>query len=177
METSLNQIWKKGKILGEIDLIFVTIGNTYGFSRLIKEMDEIAKNIEEEVIMQIGETIYEPKNAKYFRFSSIIEMNELYGRSRIVICHGGVGSIISAIEYAKPVIVVPRKKEYGEVIDDHQLEITRELENDGIIRAVYNINGLRNILNEPTNFSGIIKKENLLTRKLKEYLNQLNNTT
>ena len=171
METSFRTIWKKGKMLGEVNMIFVTIGTMYGFPRLIKEMDDIADGIDEEVIMQIGETIYEPKNTKYFRFTSREEMNQLYKNSRIVICHAGVGSILSAIEYAKPVIVIPRRKEYGEVIDDHQLEIARELENEGIINAVYDINELRNILKEPINNNiNIGKRENILVRELKEYL-------
>lgn len=153
-------------------MIFVTIGTMYGFKRLIKEMDEIAKDIDEEVIMQIGETTYEPKNSRYFRFASRQEMNKMYSDSRVVICHAGVGSILSAMEYLKPIIVIPRRKEYGEIIDDHQLEITRELENEGIIKAVYNTNEIINILKEPINFHNI-RKENVLARKLKEYLNQL----
>lgn len=176
MEASFKKIWKKSGILGEINMIFVTIGTMYGFQRLIKEMDEIAKDIEEDVIMQIGETIYEPKNTRYFRFSSREEMNKIYKDARIIICHAGVGSIISALDYMKPVIVIPRKKEFGEVIDDHQIEITRELESEGIINAIYDINELRNILKEKVNFHNTInnnKKENLLARKLKEYLNEL----
>lgn len=151
-------------------MIFVTIGTMYGFPRLINEMDEIAKIIDEEVIMQIGETTYEPIYAKYFRTGSREDMNRIYKNSRIVVSHAGVGSIISAIELMKPVIVIPRRKEYGEVIDDHQIEITKELEKEGIIKAVYDIKELKNVLNEPINFSGT-KKENLLTKRLNEYLN------
>jgi len=91
-----------------------------------------------------------------------------------VISHGGIGTILSALEYMKPIIVIPRRKEYGEIIDDHQFETTRELENEGIIKAAYNINELRNILMEPINFSFNPKKENVLAIKLKNYLNQLN---
>ncbi len=174
METSFRKIWEKSKILGENNLIFVTIGTMYGFQRLIKEMDEIAKNIAEEVIMQIGKTAYEPKNTGYFRFASRHMMNKMYRDSRVVICHAGVGSILSAMEYKKPIIVMPRRKEYGEVIDDHQFEITKELESEGIIKAAYDTYELRNIFNYPINFHNGIKKKNTLARELKEYLNQLN---
>lgn len=150
-------------------MIFVTIGTMYGFPRLIKEMDEIAKNIDEEVIMQIGETKYEPRNTKYFRFKSREELSRIYLNSRVVVSHAGVGSILSALDYMKPVIVVPRRKEYGEVIDDHQIEITRELDNEGIIDAIYDIKQLKDILKKPI-IPRIIKKEIVLTRKLKEYI-------
>lgn len=155
-------------------MIFVTIGTMYGFPRLIMEMDKIAENTKEEIIMQIGQTEYEPKNTKYFRFASRVEMNQIFMKSRVVISHGGIGTILSALEYMKPIIVIPRRKEYGEIIDDHQFETTRELENEGIIKAAYNINELRNILMEPINFSFNPKKENVLAIKLKNYLNQLN---
>lgn len=174
MEFYVKNIWKKGKILGKTTMIFVTIGTMYGYPRLINEMDNIARDIDEEVIMQIGETTYEPNNAKYFRFCSREEMSDIIEKSRIVVCHAGVGSIMSAIEHAKPVIVIPRRKEYNEVIDDHQLEIARELEKDGIVKAVYDLKELKNILNVPINFYGTLEKENLLSMKLREYLNQLN---
>lgn len=170
MAIYVKNIWKKSKILGEDNLIFVIVGTMYGFPRLIKEMDEIAKDIDEDVIMQIGETIYEPKNAKYFRFTSNGELAKLYNDARIVVCHSGVGTILTALEYGKIVVVVPRLKIYGEHIDDHQLEITKELEKEAMINAVYDINNLRNMLDKPINFPSKTKKENMLSIKLKEYL-------
>ena len=170
MEFYVKNIWEKSKILGENNLIFVIVGTMYGFPRLIKEMDEIAKDIDEDVIMQIGKTNYEPKNAKYFRFTSNGELTKLYDNARIVVCHSGVGTILTALEHGKIVVVVPRLKIYGEHIDDHQLEITRELEKEAMINAVYDISDLRNILNNPINFPSKTKKENMLSIKLKEYL-------
>lgn len=161
-------------------MIFVTIGTMYGFSRLIKEMDKIAGQIEEEVIMQIGETKYEPVNTKYFRYASREEMNEIYKNSRIVVCHAGIGSIISALEYKKSIIVVPRSKEYEEAIDDHQFEITRELEKEGMINAIFDIRQLNNVLmnkisdNNEKNHNNDGNRNTELIKSLKEYINQIN---
>ena len=42
-------------------MIFVTVGtHDQGFKRLVKKMDEIAGQIDEEVVMQIGSTDYKP---------------------------------------------------------------------------------------------------------------------
>jgi len=152
----------------------VTIGLLYGFDRLIKEMDEIAGRMDEEVIMQIGETAYEPKNARYFRFASKEEMDGLYDDARVVVCHAGVGSILTALEHGKPVIAVPRRKKYGEHIDDHQLDIAGEMEKEGRITVVHDVGELEGALSDVSTASGIkVTDTNTLTKKLKEYVDGL----
>ena len=48
-------------------MILVTVGTHYlSFDRLIKKIDEIALSIDEEIIAQIGNSKYKPKNIKYF---------------------------------------------------------------------------------------------------------------
>ena len=59
MGISFKEIWNQGKVLGEGDLILVTVGLMYGFERLVKAMDGIAGRMDEVVIMQIGGTTYE----------------------------------------------------------------------------------------------------------------------
>jgi len=67
-------------------MIFVTIGTSpYGFKRLIKEMDIIAGKIDEEVIMQIGDTDYEPRHARCFRYTSRDDILNYYSDARIII--------------------------------------------------------------------------------------------
>jgi UDP-N-acetylglucosamine transferase subunit ALG13 len=155
-------------------MIFVTIGSSrYGFERLVKEMDEIAGRIDERVIMQIGETSYEPKNARYFRFASKEEMDGLHEDVRVIVCHAGVGSILTALEHNKPLIAVPRKKKDGEAIDDHQLEIARELEKEEVITVVDDVEELERVLRDGNAICSTFKAENILAKKLKVYLDQL----
>lgn len=125
-------------------LIFVTVG-THGqqFLRLVKKADEISS---EDVIIQKGVTKYETKRAKSFSFASEAEMSQLYRDARVVVVHGGVGSIMSSLLEGKPTVVVPRLKKYGEHNDDHQLQITKELEKQGKITAVYDIESLKDAI-------------------------------
>jgi UDP-N-acetylglucosamine transferase subunit ALG13 len=146
----------------------------YKFERLIKEMDEIAGRTDEEVIMQIGETAYEPKNATYFKFASREEMDGLYEAARVVVCHAGVGSIFTALDHGKPVIAVPRRKKYGEHVDDHQLEIARELEKEGAIIAIYNISDLEKALHSiGANPVHIGSERMRLVNALRDYVREL----
>ena len=47
-----------------------------------------------------------------------------------MITRGGVGSITDSLSYGKPTIVVPRRKELNEHSDDHQIQITKEMEKE-----------------------------------------------
>lgn len=142
----------------------------YGFDRLTKKMDEIAGRVDEEVILQIGETTYEPKNARYFRFASKEEMDGLYDAARVVVCHAGVGSILTALEHGKPVIAVPRREKYGEHVDDHQLDIAGEMEKEGRITVVCDVGELEGALGDVSTTSGIKVGSGQLVEALKRYL-------
>jgi beta-1,4-N-acetylglucosaminyltransferase len=154
MEIIIEQIWKKSQVLGCRGMIFVTIGGSpLGFERLISHMDLISIKLEEDVLMQIGYTNYRPINAKYVKNLSKMDFDKYYSCANILICHGGAGSIINALKYDKPTIVVPRLKEYGEIIDDQQIELTRELENCGRIVAVYDVRDLEQKIRDINSFS------------------------
>ena len=146
----------------------------YGFERLIRWMDAIAEKTDEEVIMQIGNTEYEPKHASYFRFESKEKMDQFYSRARVIVCHAGVGSLMTSLENEKLVIAVPRSKELGEVIDNHQLEIAKELENEGRIRIANALNELENHLLEIKYTASNLRLKNELVESLKGYINQFN---
>lgn len=110
-------------------------------------MDEIAGQIDEKVIMQIGHTKYTPKNAEFFRFKDSDEdIKYLCHEARVVVTHGGM-SIMTALEQGTPVIAVPRLKKYGEHTNDHQIDIINQLEKENKITAVYDLNKLESELN------------------------------
>jgi beta-1,4-N-acetylglucosaminyltransferase len=90
------------------------------------------------------------------------------------VCHSGVGSIISSLEYNKPVIVVPRLKLYGEVIDDHQTEIAKELEERGLIKVVYDLERLGDVLKGVDGEFKNFNKKNELASNLEKYLKNKN---
>jgi beta-1,4-N-acetylglucosaminyltransferase len=154
-------------------LIFVTIGTMYGFERLIRWMDIIASKLNEDVVMQIGNTAYTPINSSYFLFVSKEKLDYFYAHARVVVCHAGVGSLLSAMEHGKPVIAVPRKKELGEALDNHQLEISNELGQEGLIRVAYNFEDLEKEINTISSINSEFKLSSDLVISLKNYIDQL----
>lgn len=104
-------------------MIFVTVGtHEQQFNRLIHYIEQLKRNdiIAEEVIIQTGFSSYEPKHCIWNNFFTYTEMSRNIKEARIVITHGGPSSFITPLQNGKTPIVVPRKKEYGEHINDHQ---------------------------------------------------------
>ena len=118
-------------------MIFVTVGMHHqGFERLIKAMDDLAAQIDEPVVMQIGASSYEPVHAEWFKFAPAERVAELTKEARVLVAHAGAGTIISSFEHRKPLIVVPRRADQDEHVDDHQIELASALAEAGKIVSV-----------------------------------------
>lgn len=123
-------------------MILVTVGSSAnGFDRIVKMIDELKKDgdIKDSVIIQIGKGAYIPKNVeRFFRFTSWDEILYLNKKARIIISHAGAGTILTALRYSKPIICVPRLKDYGEHTDNHQLEVAKTLNKEDKILLARN---------------------------------------
>jgi len=135
-------------------LIFVTVGtHDRQFDRLLKELDILVERGKiKNVVAQIGHSNYIPKNYKWFRFLEFEKMFKLQRKSDFIISHGGVGSIMNALQLNKPIVVVPRLPEYKEHLDHHQVFTTKELEKRGRIIAVYDLKNLAKALEKARGF-------------------------
>ncbi len=112
-------------------MIFVTVGtHEQQFDRLIKAVDVLKKNgqINEDVFIQKGYSKYKPKYCEWRDFVTYSEMKEYICEARIIITHGGPASFIMPLQVGKIPIVVPRRKKYGEHVNNHQAEFTKMVE-------------------------------------------------
>jgi UDP-N-acetylglucosamine transferase subunit ALG13 len=57
----------------------------------------------------------------------------LVRRARVVVCHAGVGTILTALANGRRPIVVPRLARHGEAVDDHQVALARRLADVGLV--------------------------------------------
>lgn len=117
------KVLSKGGILGvDFLMIFVTLGTQdKPFVRLLKMVSAI--NSDEEIVVQAGYTEYHDERLKICSYFSKEEFQEYMSRADIVISHGGVGSLITALDMGKKVLVCPRLSCYGEHQNDHQQQI------------------------------------------------------
>ena len=116
-------------------MVLITVGTQkQEFNRMFELVRQSKELKKEELIVQRGYTkCNNSKRIKAFDFIPLEQMEEYISKADIIISHGGVGTIFSAIKKGKKVIAIPRLEKYGEHINDHQIEICEELEKEGYI--------------------------------------------
>lgn len=139
-------------------MIFVTVGtHEQPFNRLIEAVDKMkAENVfDDDVIIQTGYSTYEPKFCEWQKLYPYDKMLELVNQARIVITHGGPSSFIMPLQIGKIPIVVPRQKQYGEHVNNHQVEFCHAVaERFGNIIVSDSDDVLRNVV---INYDSIMK--------------------
>ena len=108
-------------------MIFVTVGNMDPFDRLIKAVDHwvLTNSHNEKIFAQIGGGQYIPSNCEYVRRLTPDDFEKRFREARLVVSHAGIGTIITALELGKPIIVVPKRASLGEQRNEHQLATVR----------------------------------------------------
>jgi len=105
-------------------MIFVTVGTT-DFDGLIQTMDQLAARIDEKVVAQIGKGNYTPVHMDHFRFAP--SLDPYFDTARIVISHGGLGTLVEVLQKGCKLIGVNNPDRY----DLHQEELLKVLEEQG----------------------------------------------
>ena len=150
-------------------MIFVTVGtHEQPFDRLIHEMDRLIGSglIKEEVFIQRGINSIVPQNCPSAELLSYPDMMKMVDKGRIIICHGGPGSIMVPLSKGKVPIMVPRQARYREHVDGHQVSFVRWLEAQKRVIAVYDVKELQ----------GSIENYDTLSRALSHYHTSKENT-
>lgn len=128
-------------------MVFVTVGTpTQGFPRLLEVVDQLAGGgffDDEPVFMQTGSTRdFVPRHCNATAFVPRPQFEGLLMEARLIICHGGV-TLLEMIRLGKVPVVMPRRKKYGEHVNDHQLELVELLASEGRIVAAWEPRDLR----------------------------------
>lgn len=117
-------------------MILVTLGTQdKSFERLLVEIERLIdqKVIRGKVIVQAGYTNYSSNKMEIFDYLPKDEFEKLIHQARILITHGGVGSIFDGLARNKKIIAVPRLSKYMEHTNDHQLQVIEKLGSEGYI--------------------------------------------
>lgn len=111
----------------------------FPFDRLIHAVDKhvAAGRIRDQVIAQIGSGSYEPKFIRFERFMEKAPFEEMLQTAHCIVSHAGIGSIATALSHGKPMLVLPRLKQHGEHVNDHQVATARKYAELGHVRVAY----------------------------------------
>jgi UDP-N-acetylglucosamine transferase subunit ALG13 len=158
-------------------MIFLTVGTQFPFDRLVKSVDQAfdGRLINEEIFAQIGETSYKPLN-----FESVVSLEKNVFDKRLreassLISHAGMGTITMALKNHKPLLVMPRLKQYREHVNDHQVATARKFEELGHILAVYDVKDLPDGIRKLKNFIPLKRKASpdAIADRIRRFLNSL----
>ena len=112
-------------------MILIVCGTQkFPLDRILAEMDRLIEtgSVNEPVFAQIGHSTYRPKHFEWAQFLPGDVFEEKIRQCRILLTHGGVGTILTGKELGKSVLVYPRSAKYAEHVDDHQWQIAREFQ-------------------------------------------------
>ncbi|WP_298337627.1 glycosyltransferase [uncultured Erythrobacter sp.] len=100
-------------------------------------MDRIAPSFGMDVIAQTGKGSYKPQNLEARASFAPAEFEALIERSKLIVSHAGIGTVLTAQRFQKPILLFPRRFDKGEHRNDHQVATVRHLQGrSGILIAM-----------------------------------------
>jgi UDP-N-acetylglucosamine transferase subunit ALG13 len=156
-------------------MIFVVVGTQEPFDRLIRAVDRWAGETGyKEIYGQISRAAYLPTNFSYTVFIEPEQFIDKFRSADVIVGHAGMGTIIQALQFSKPIIVMPRLSGYHETRNDHQVSTAKSFGRLGYVMDVYSEEDLFNALNridsiKPSKPIGSGASENLLA-SIREFI-------
>jgi UDP-N-acetylglucosamine transferase subunit ALG13 len=124
-------------------MIFATVGTELPFDRMMRVVDLWAADNRHDIFAQIGDTRWRPRHMHYSLFLEPHEFARRFASATAIISHAGMGTILSALRYEKPLLVMPRRASLGEQRNEHQLATARRLSEMGAISVAFDEVSLR----------------------------------
>jgi len=114
--------------------VFVSLGTIrpYRFDALVDAVRDQLRP-EDEVTWQVGVTDRSDLPGRSSAEVDAEAFDRLVAESDVFITHAGVGTLLRALELGVRPVVVPRRSTRGEHVDDHQLQVARELADRGLV--------------------------------------------
>ena len=113
-------------------MIFLTVGTQGPFERLIKAMDDWCGETGRggDVFGQIGTPLGETHRPGHFEWVERVtpdEFNRRFQAAKLIVSHAGMGSVISALQAGKQIVIMPRSARLREHRNEHQLATMRQM--------------------------------------------------
>ena len=119
-------------------MIFVTVGTQLAFDRLIVTVDRWARTApRRDVFAQIGPSRIDPRHIAHAQFVSPEECKERMLAADAIVAHAGMGTILTALEIGKPLVVMPRRAALGEHRNEHQLATAHRFAERGWLKVAF----------------------------------------
>ena len=133
-------------------MIFATVGTQLPFDRMLTSLDNwAAHNPNIPVFAQTGHSPGSFPHIETVSSLSQTEFQDCFERARLVVAHAGMGTILSAAEVGKPLILMPRRLKFKEHRTDHQQDTAEEMARLSNVTVVQDGEALRKELDRALN--------------------------
>lgn len=130
-------------------MIFATVGTQLPFPRLMDALDALAPQLDEDIVAQTGPGNGVWPNLDRRERLDPAEFERLFTTARVIVAHAGIGTILSAKRWGKPLVILPRRHDLGEHRNDHQLATARQVESLPGIHVAWETADLETLLAQP----------------------------
>ena len=120
-------------------MIFLTLGSHQPFDRLVEALDHwVAKRgCGDRVFGQITDhATYIPKAFENRALLDPAEFKERCREAEFIVSHAGMGTIITALTFQTPAVMMPRRAHLGEMRNDHQVATAEHFTERGSLHFV-----------------------------------------
>jgi UDP-N-acetylglucosamine transferase subunit ALG13 len=136
-------------------MIFVTVGSMFPFERMIRSMDDwTSQHPEQQVFAQIGGGKYEPRHMRWQRIIAPDDYKKVVQSCRVIVAHAGTGSVFTASEFRKPIVLLPRRAAQKEHTTDHQHDTAKWLQDKQGIFIAWSENELAQAIERASQAAG-----------------------
>ena len=142
-------------------MIFATVGTQLPFDRLLKGLDSwAAANRDVPILAQTGQSARRFAHMRTVAHLTQSEFRAAFEAASLIVAHAGMGTILSAAELGKPVILMPRLAKFGEHRNDHQQDTAREMARLSNVTVVEDGESLHAALDlaRARNFTGVVSE-------------------
>jgi UDP-N-acetylglucosamine transferase subunit ALG13 len=130
-------------------MIFVTVGTSVPFDRLVDTVNDWATNCpDEQLFAQVGLAKKLPDHIEAVKFVSPSQANQLFLQASLIVSHAGMGSVLTALRYRKPILIMPRRAALGETRNDHQIATAKWLGSRPGVSVAWNEQELLSLLQD-----------------------------
>jgi UDP-N-acetylglucosamine transferase subunit ALG13 len=158
-------------------MIFLTVGTVLPFDRLVRAVDEAvaAGIIQTPVFAQIGATRLRPRNMEYAAVLDKHDFDRKVAEAEYLISHAGMGSITTALERNKRLLVMPRRKKFREGVNDHQVATARQFGALGHVLVAYDTEEVPRRLQEMASFTPAprVSQADRVAGRIMQFLEQI----
>lgn len=111
-------------------MIVVLTGTGPPFRRLLEAMAAYARSHPDEPVWAQHGQASLPEGLSGAAFLPRVELLSRVGEASVVVTHAGSGSLLDCADTGHVPVVVPRLERHSEIVNDHQLDLARELERE-----------------------------------------------